>query len=188
MHQGKFLSLSLAVALLVAVTLAIESPSAWAQGPHRVRTSVMGGAGSPGAGGRKKNNGTLGQPTAIGTGAGFGNIVYAGFWKSGWQSIVTESETPQVVRNELFQNYPNPFNPSTTIQYSVAEAGHVELMVYNVAGQRISSLVNDTKLPGKYTEIWDGRNDHGRSVATGIYFYRLRTRSYTAVKKMILLR
>ena len=71
----------------------------------------------------------------------------------------------------LFQNYPNPFNPSTKISYSVKESGLVKLNIYDVSGRIVRILVNEEKPSGNYGAIWDGRNEQGKSVASGIYFY-----------------
>jgi hypothetical protein len=89
---------------------------------------------------------------------------------------------------ELAQNYPNPFNPSTTIKYSVVEPGHVELTVFNVLGQRVKGLVNTDQKAGHYLIIWDGTDNAGDRVATGIYFYRLKTGEFTDSRKMALIK
>jgi hypothetical protein len=88
----------------------------------------------------------------------------------------------------LLQNYPNPFNPSTRIEFSLDARTHVELVIYNVMGQKVSTLVNQSLSPGHHTATWNGTNDNGRPVASGIYFYRLSTSEATATRKMILLR
>jgi hypothetical protein len=89
----------------------------------------------------------------------------------------------------LSQNYPNPFNPVTTITFTVRERTPVTLTVYNAAGQRVRTLVSDVRAPGVvHTIEWDGRNDRGRSVASGVYFYRLVTADATQTKKMVLLK
>jgi hypothetical protein len=96
---------------------------------------------------------------------------------------------PAVPTNSLLQNYPNPFNPTTTIRYSIAERGHVSLRVYNVAGQLVKTLVDEVRSPAAiepYT--WDGRNDAGQPVSSGVYFYRLIAKNYTQTKKMVLLK
>ena len=92
--------------------------------------------------------------------------------------------------SHLGQNYPNPFNPATTIRYSVAERGVVTLRIYNVAGQLVRTLVNEIQAPKQegYSVIWNGKNEHGSAVATGVYFYQLRTRRLSHTKKMLLLR
>jgi peroxiredoxin len=73
----------------------------------------------------------------------------------------------------LEQNYPNPFNPSTNIAFRLGERARVELSVYNLAGNRVRELVDGFRGPGDYTVVWDGGDDSGRRVPSGIYFYRL---------------
>ncbi len=89
---------------------------------------------------------------------------------------------------QLHGNFPNPFNPTTTIGYSLPSATHVKLEVFNVLGQRITSLVNESQEAGKYEVIWDSKDEEGRKVASGIYFYRLTTDNVTANKRMVLLK
>ncbi len=89
---------------------------------------------------------------------------------------------------ELAQNYPNPFNPATTIAYTIANPGQVELTVFNVLGQTVQVLVNGNQDAGRYSVVWDGTDIRGDKVASGIYFYRLKTDAYTHSKKMILLK
>jgi len=182
------LSVLVLVVLLSVVIQLADSSSALAQSSYRLKTSTIGSAGSSATGSGRMSNGTLGQAAPAGISEESGTTLYAGFWKSGWWSIITDSELPDAVRNELFQNYPNPFNPTTTIKYSMAREGNVVLVVYNVTGQRIRTLVNESKPVGTYSTVWDGRNDGGRSVATGIYFYHLRAGSFSEVRKMVLLR
>lgn len=88
----------------------------------------------------------------------------------------------------LEENYPNPFNPVTAITYMVKEAGHVDLNVYNLRGQRIRSLVNANKEAGEYTVTWDGRNENGETVTSGMYFYMFQVNGFRATKKMTLLK
>jgi hypothetical protein len=92
--------------------------------------------------------------------------------------------------NSLSQNYPNPFNPTTVIPYSIAKDGHVSLKIYNVSGQLIRTLVNELQHPigGGRTAVWDGKDDTGTSVASGIYFYRLVTINFSKTKKLVLLK
>ena len=89
---------------------------------------------------------------------------------------------------ELAQNYPNPFNPSTTIEFSLPVAGHVRLEVINILGQQVSTLVDKTVVSGKYSVEWDGRNEAGKAVASGVYFYRLVTKDFVKSRKMLLLK
>jgi hypothetical protein len=90
----------------------------------------------------------------------------------------------------LSQNYPNPFNPTTRITYYLPEgsARRVRLVVYDVRGARVRTLVDGELRGGRYTVEWDGRNDGGEAVGSGVYFYRLTERSFTKTKKMLLLK
>jgi hypothetical protein len=88
----------------------------------------------------------------------------------------------------LAQNYPNPFNPVTTIKYDVKEKGLVTVKVYTVAGQLVRTLVNEVKPAGSYTVPWNGTNERGAEVASGIYFYKMETTGFGATRKMVLLR
>jgi hypothetical protein len=100
----------------------------------------------------------------------------------------SENGTPAVNRTSLSQNYPNPFNPTTTISYSLAQPGNVELAVYNIKGQKVKTLVNERKEAGSHKVIWNGKNDTNKSVSSGIYFYQLSTYTKNMKKKMLLLK
>lgn len=88
----------------------------------------------------------------------------------------------------LFQNNPNPFNPTTTISFNLASEGQVRLAVYNITGQRVKTLLNGPRQAGLHNVVWDGRDESGNSVASGIYFYRMETADYTESKQMVLLK
>jgi hypothetical protein len=88
----------------------------------------------------------------------------------------------------LRQNYPNPFNPETTIKFDLAESGQVELRIYNMVGQVVRTLVDENQAAGRYSIRWDGRDDRGLTVSSGIYFYSLRADKFRAVKKLMLLK
>ena len=89
----------------------------------------------------------------------------------------------------LNQNYPNPFNPSTQISFDVpAGAEFVNLTVYNILGQKINTLINGATNPGRYTLDWNATDEIGNPVASGIYFYELRSESFVSRKKMLLMR
>jgi len=83
----------------------------------------------------------------------------------------------------LAQNYPNPFNPTTTIEYDVPTASWVTIKVYNLLGQEVATLVNEPQIAGRHRAMFDGR-----SVASGVYFYRLLTDSFVSTKKMLLVK
>ncbi len=99
---------------------------------------------------------------------------------------ITETVTPKAYR--LAQNYPNPFNPSTTIKFGMKAKGLVTVRIYDVAGRLVRTLVNEVKDAGAYSAVWDGRNNLGANVASGIYFYRMETAGFQATKKLVLLR
>jgi hypothetical protein len=100
----------------------------------------------------------------------------------------TDANSILPLRTELCNNYPNPFNPSTTIKFTLNEVGRVQLLVYNIKGQLVRTLVNENKTPNMYEVTWNGRNDLGKSVSSGIYFYRLKTRNFDSTEKMIMLK
>ncbi|UCF04772.1 MAG: T9SS type A sorting domain-containing protein [bacterium] len=99
-----------------------------------------------------------------------------------------ESETVPVAKYALRQNYPNPFNPNTTISYQLAQHGYVDLRIYDVAGRLVRVLVSESKDPGLYAVEWNGRDRRGVQVASGIYFYRLESGSFSQTRRMVLLR
>ncbi len=94
----------------------------------------------------------------------------------------------RIYHNHLEQNFPNPFNPTTTISFSLKNATNVNLTVYDVAGRRVRELVNEHRDRGTYKMVWDGRNDAGQTVASGVYFYKIVAGSFTDTKKMTLLK
>ncbi|MBN1212363.1 MAG: T9SS type A sorting domain-containing protein [candidate division Zixibacteria bacterium] len=88
----------------------------------------------------------------------------------------------------LYQNYPNPFNPETSITFALPGASRVQLVVYNILGERVKILADGDFAAGEHTVTWDARNDEGRAVSSGIYFYRLTTPEASLSKKMMLLK
>jgi hypothetical protein len=90
---------------------------------------------------------------------------------------------------ELSQNYPNPFNPTTTIAFGLPEQAQVVLEVYNVLGQRVRTLVGgDTYQAGYYQVVWDGRDQFGNSVSSGLYIYRLTAGEFNELRKMVFIK
>ncbi len=90
--------------------------------------------------------------------------------------------------NFKLSNYPNPFNPETTISYQLSENSEVELKIYNIKGKKVKQIVSDQLLAGQHSVVWNGRDDNGESVSSGIYFYKLKTDNYEETKRMILLK
>jgi hypothetical protein len=98
---------------------------------------------------------------------------------------------PAIVRvyhDRLEQNFPNPFNPTTTLAFSMKRAENVTLTIYDVGGRRVRQLVNERRDRGAYKVVWDGQNDAGQTVASGVYFYKLVAGSFTDSKKMTILK
>ena len=88
----------------------------------------------------------------------------------------------------LHPNYPNPFNANTAIPYQLPQAGRVQLVIYNIAGQRVAILVDEQKPAGQHQAIWNGKDATGRPVGSGLYFYRLSTDTQTQTRRMILVK
>jgi hypothetical protein len=108
---------------------------------------------------------------------------------------VSVGATPQVPESYgLDQNYPNPFNPSTKISYLLPVASNVTLKIYNLLGQEVATLVQGVIAPGKYQIVWNGTDNAGKALASGMYFYRLDAsaqdggQSFTSIRKMLLLK
>ncbi|MBN2424243.1 MAG: S8 family peptidase [Calditrichaceae bacterium] len=103
-------------------------------------------------------------------------------------SIVTKnSKSPEEFR--LNQNYPNPFNPSTLIEFETAQISDVTITIFNNLGQKVKTLVNGKYNPGIHKAVWNGTDNHNKAVASGVYFYEIKTSlGHKAVKKMMLIR
>ncbi|MBL8008930.1 MAG: T9SS type A sorting domain-containing protein, partial [Ignavibacteria bacterium] len=83
---------------------------------------------------------------------------------------------------ELSQNYPNPFNPSTTISFGIPEPSNVTLMIYNIQGQEVRTVFGNFLDAGYYDAVWDGKDDEGNQVSSGIYIYRLQAGKFLQSK------
>jgi hypothetical protein len=92
------------------------------------------------------------------------------------------------VVTELKGNYPNPFNPVTTINYSVKNDGPVSIDIYNIRGQKVRSLVDDVQKAGNHTIVWNGSDNTGKVVSSGVYFYKMNAGNYSQTKKMMLMK
>jgi len=101
---------------------------------------------------------------------------------------VSEKDSVINLQSNLIGNYPNPFNPSTTIAFEVAREGNVHIAVYNTKGQQVAVLTDRVYGFGKHTVVWNGHDDSGRPVSSGVYFYRMSASEHTAVRKMLLLK
>jgi hypothetical protein len=102
--------------------------------------------------------------------------------------VTGEDPMPLPDATFLAQNYPNPFNPITNIGFGIKEQGHVSLRIYDAAGRLVTTLIDESRPAGNYTAEWNGRDNSGSTVASGVYFYRLTSKEFEETKKMILLR
>ncbi len=108
----------------------------------------------------------------------------------GWfdLGVLDNDELAQPADYSLNNNYPNPFNPTTTISFSVPEASHVELKIFNMLGMEVATLYRGDAIPGSYDIKWNGKSNTGNVVPSGVYFYRVDAGSFTETKKMVLLK
>ena len=104
------------------------------------------------------------------------------------QSVSAEETTTSPFVTRLQGNYPNPFNPETAIKFSLQNTSKVRLDIYNIAGQRVATLVNNELPQGEHIFIWNARSENNREVGSGIYFYRLQTPDYQQTRKMLFLK
>ena len=110
------------------------------------------------------------------------------YLSSSSNSFLDTLQDHEILSFKLFQNYPNPFNSSTIISYVIKKEGNVALKIYDILGREVRQLVNGIQKPGNYRFIWDGKDNQGKEVASGIYFYQLRAGNFTRTKKLVLIK
>lgn len=156
---------------------------------YGLRSSVLGAAGAPGSSEGVRLNGTLGQPQAIGR-CGSASVQHiAGFWATvlgGGASAVLP--IPIAWPNALHRISPSPFAAGSGIEFSCARAGCVSLALYDVRGARVRTLLEREMDPGFYRVVWDGTDERGARVATGLYFCRLTIGDFHTVRRMVLVK
>lgn len=101
---------------------------------------------------------------------------------------VASEPIPEMEGVTLGQNKPNPFNPVTRISFSIPVAEQVQVRVYDVAGREVRTLADRHYAAGSHDVIWDGKNNAGHQLASGVYFYQLRAGAFTQVRKMVMLK
>ena len=124
------------------------------------------------------------------------NIVYVASGKDGlnilefMEGVGIEPENEFIpISYMLKQNYPNPFHSTATISYQLKEHGEVILSIYNVRGQLVKKLVHSREIVGKHSIVWDGKDEGGKKLSSGIYFYQIETPNFKSqIKKMVLIR
>ncbi|MCG3770946.1 MAG: Dipeptidyl-peptidase 5 [Nitrosomonadaceae bacterium] len=110
------------------------------------------------------------------------------FFREGGTVVLEEQTTTQPQVFALEQNYPNPFNSDTVIRFALPTSGSVDLTLYNIAGQKMGTLVQGPREAGTYAVRWDSRDERGRDLSSGIYFYRLQIGEQVMIRKLLLLR
>ncbi len=120
--------------------------------------------------------------------SGTGTDVYGGCFNTAEVREIRNSENTRPAGFLLSQNYPNPFNPTTNFEFSLARSAHVRIDIFNVLGQRVMTVVDEEMKPGAYLADWDGKDEKGNSVSSGIYFYRMQAGSFSEMKRMVLLK
>lgn len=119
------------------------------------------------------------------SGNGWGGVHY--FENQSFLSVQTTGFKVEMYFH-IYQNYPNPFNLETNISFQVPEASYVVLKVFNLLGKEIKTLVNETKPAGYHTVRWDGRNNYGNKVVSGLYLYQIKAGNFSCIKKMALMK
>jgi hypothetical protein len=103
-------------------------------------------------------------------------------------TTVVASQIPDEASFQLEQNFPNPFNPATRIPFELTRGGRVALSVFDVAGHRVRALLDQELPAGLHEAAWDGRDDAGQAVASGVYLYRMQAGTRTETRRMVLLK
>lgn len=134
---------------------------------------------------------TIGEAGVVGPSSTGGAQLNAGFWGSVQlvaTSIGDHGLGPIAFENGLHQNAPNPFRLDTSIAFSVAQSSPTRIDVFDVAGRRVRTLVDEVRSPGRHQVSWDGRDGARRLVSNGVYFYRLQVGDWTDTRKMLRLK
>jgi flagellar hook assembly protein FlgD len=105
---------------------------------------------------------------------------------NGWIEMVNNHTIP--VSYNLYQNYPNPFNPKTTISYQLPAVSDVNLVIFDIAGRRINQWSYSNQQAGAYDITWNGKDQSGKTVPSGVYIYRMMAGEFVESKKMVLLK
>ena len=121
----------------------------------------------------------------VGSGHGGANMGALGV---GCSAILAVEEEFIPMQFTIHQNYPNPFNPVTTIRYDVPENGLVNIIIYDILGRRVKTLISQTQTAGQRSVQWNATNDYGKPVSAGVYLYQIQTGKHISTKKMLLLK
>jgi hypothetical protein len=104
-------------------------------------------------------------------------------------NVEDEEDIDQLPKQfSLSQNYPNPFNQSTKIEFALVNSGFVSLEIYDILGRKVRTLVSENLTPGYKSVLWNGKDNSGKEVASGIYFYQIKIGDFSEAKKLVLLK
>ncbi|MFC2128352.1 FlgD immunoglobulin-like domain containing protein [Bacteroidota bacterium] len=106
----------------------------------------------------------------------------------GHTGLSDEYDSNKAIQFQLFQNFPNPFNSETTIRFDISRSAQVGLKIYNYLGQEIRSMIDEAREAGKYTIVWDGKNNAGTVQSTGIYMVKLEVEGQVSIKRIVIMR
>jgi hypothetical protein len=148
------------------------------------------------AGGQKNSKNyssanSMGQSLSIGRSQSIKYDLCTGFQYVSRQEILVSVEDNTdltAIRYHLSQNFPNPFNPETSFEFSLTQTNLTTFSIFNVLGQEIVTLVNEVKNPGTYKITWNGLDENGEKVDTGVYFYKIESGDFMDIRKMILIK
>ena len=112
----------------------------------------------------------------------------ATFYSPDFAASIEDQDIQLPRTTQLYTNYPNPFNPTTNIAFDLTTTSHITLKVYNMLGQEVKTLINETRNAGHHLTVWDGTNNFGHRVTSGIYFYVLSTGETHEAQKMVLMK
>ncbi|MBK8165076.1 MAG: hypothetical protein IPK64_03815 [bacterium] len=182
--------LALAVAASIGTGLTPQ-----AAGATTLANPTFSGGAVGAAGGSYRLAGTVGEAGVVGRTAGGSFVMGQGFWRPGLGYVSAVAPDPQdpaadgaVFANALAPNHPNPFSGGTRLAFSVARASEVSLEIFDLAGRRVRHLIATALPAGRHDAHWDGRDDRGAPVASGLYHARLAIGDWSATKRMLMVR
>jgi len=176
---------SVIVVLVASVSLAVFSLS----GQYRLYKPAVASGGTISTSATYRQSSLVSQ-TAVGATGSAGYVIHHGFWGGPGTSVtaVDDPGTDLPVTFDLGDAYPNPFNPATRVRFALPEPARTRLLIYNLKGQLVRTLLDEMRPPGRFELLWNGRDDDGSVVASGTYLLRMSAGDYAARRKLTLLK
>jgi hypothetical protein len=182
-----------AISSTVSIVFVLAASAAFAvfalSGSFGLYKPTLGSGGTTAASISYRQSSLLSQ-TAVGTTGSAGYVMHHGFWGGPGTSVTAvDGDAEDLPRAfGLDDAYPNPFNPATRIRFELPEPARARLLIYNLKGQLVRTLLDETRPPGRYEVLWNGRDDDGSIVASGTYLLRMRAGGFVAQRKLTLLK